>query len=96
MHNTMEVSSQSCMRCGPRALVLWSCDWRGGMSSLKVETQGSGRLPTLALKSPATMMCAGIAAAAAAATAALMCLVKVSNLSVTELRAIWWEVMGGT
>ena len=32
---------------------------------------------------------------AAAATAALMCLVRVSNLSVTELRAIWWEVMGG-
>ena len=96
MHNTMEVSSQSCMRCGPRALVLWSCDWRGGMSSLKVVTQGSGRLPTLALKSPATMMCAAVAAAAAAATAALMCLVEVSNLSVTELRAIWWEVMGGT
>ena len=49
----------------------------------------------MALKSLATMMCAGVAAAAAAATVALMCLVRVSNLSVTELRAIWWEVMGG-
>ena len=40
-------------------------------------------------------MCVGLAADAAAATVALMCLVRVSNLYVTELRAIWWEVMGG-
>ena len=29
------------------------------------------------------------------ACAALRCLLRVSNLSVAELRDIWWEVTGG-
>lgn len=83
VHRIMAVSSHICISCWPWEVIAVSMDWRcAGMESPKVVTQESGRSPTLALKSPAKMICPD----AVVAVAALRCLVRVSNLSCAELR----------
>ena len=52
VHNTTEVSLQSCMRCGPRALVAWSTDWRGGMSFVEGGDPGIWEVAHLDIEIP--------------------------------------------